>query len=251
MPYQALVVSVHDVHPGTLTECRTILAHLDALGIHRRSLLVIPCADGSLEPAPEFGEWLQAQQAAGDEVVQHGYYHRRQPTDPPLTTLAAVLDTLLARGAGEFLSIGYTEALHRLKLGRERLVEWGCEAQGFVAPAWLYSALAARAVADAGFSYYTTHLRLRDLKQCRDHWSFGISNRPGELWPDLVGRGVNEVLCQLHQWFGPLIRIAIHPADVHHHFPFGHTLTLLRRVLAAGATPVTYADYLFAHERGA
>ena len=118
---------------------------------------------------------------------------------------------------------------------------FGLRAEGFVAPAWLYSPAAAQAVRSAGFRYLTTHLRLRDLTVGRDVWSFGVSNRPGSLDWDMVGRGVNTLFVALHSP-APLVRIAIHPADVDFHRPFLHTLWLLRGLLAAGRQPATYAQ---------
>lgn len=239
-----LVVSVHDVCPRTWEQTQRILTALSALGIKRRSLLVIPAEPGAeIDTTPGFGGWLRERAAAGDEIVQHGLYHRRGSDEPPLVGRAASLDSLLARGAGEFVGLDQATAAARLAAGRERLAAVGLRAEGFVAPAWLYSPGAAAAVAAAGFRYYTTHLRLRDVRAGRDHWSFGISNRPGPLAPDLLGRAVNEGFCLLHVP-APLVRIAVHPADLEHGRPFGHTLRLLRRLLAAGRRAVTYLDYL-------
>ncbi|MCC7492023.1 MAG: DUF2334 domain-containing protein [Fimbriimonadaceae bacterium] len=242
----ALVVSVHDVCPRTFALCRQILVALSAAGVRRRSLLVSPAEPGlAPEATPGFVPWLHRCAAAGDEIVLHGYHHRRDPVEPPLRGRAAWLDGLLARGAGEFVGLDQATALARLVAGRAALDRLGLPTSGFVAPAWLYSPAAATAVRQAGFDYYTTHGRLRDLRRGREHWSFGISNRPGSLAPDLVGRAVNEAFSLLHRPL-PLLRLAVHPADCQHHQPFQHTLALVRRALAAGRRPLTYAEYLAA-----
>ncbi|MBI5835075.1 MAG: polysaccharide deacetylase family protein [Armatimonadetes bacterium] len=237
----ALVVSVHDVCPRTQADCAVILAELDRLGIRRRSLLVIPAEPGAELDLP-CARWLRDLAARGDEIVQHGLYHRRQPGEPPLSAPRALLDALLARGAGEFLGLDHAAATARLAEGRQRLGALGLSAAGFVAPAWLYSGAAAEAVRDSGFRYLTTHLRLRDFTRGADTWSFGISNRPGPLRDDLIGRGVNELMVAAHR-AAPLLRIAIHPADLHHGRPFEHTLSLLARLVAAGRQPMTYLDW--------
>ena len=236
-----LVVSVHDVCPRTWRVVRTILHELDHLGIARRSLLVIP-AEPSGELDVPLGRWLRVRAAAGDEIVQHGLYHRRFG-GRPLRGGDGLLDALLARGAGEFLGLDELEAARRLAEGRLRLADHGLSAVGFVAPAWLTGPAAVAAVRAAGFRYLTTHCRVRDLRTGRDTWSFGLSNRPGPLGPDLVGRAVNEVGVLLHTP-AALVRIAIHPADLDHHRPFAHTLGLLRRLLAAGRRPLTYRDWV-------
>ena len=237
----ALVVSLHDVCPRTRDDCALILAELDRLGIRRRSLLVIPAEPGA-ELDAACARWLRHLAARGDELVQHGLYHRRQTGEPPLPAGRALVDSLLARGAGEFLGLDYEQAFDRLHDGRRRLAALGIEAAGFVAPAWLYSPEAAAAVAAAGFRYLTTHLRLRDLHRGRDTWSFGISNRPGPLRDDLIGRGVNELFVAAHRP-APLLRIAIHPADLHHGRPLEHTLRLLARLMRGGRQPMTYLDW--------
>lgn len=237
----ALVVSLHDVCPRTQAACDAIVAELDRLGIRRRSLLVIPAEPGAELDEP-CARWLRELADGGDEIVQHGLYHRRQEGEPALPAAAGLLDAVLARGAGEFLGLGRMQAAERLAEGRRRLGDLGLAAQGFVAPAWLYSRAAAEAVREAGFRYLTTHLRLRDLRTGRDTWSFGISNRPGPMAGDLLGRGVNELFTAAH-WPAPLVRIAIHPADIAHGRPFEHTLSLLSRLLAVGRMPMTYLDW--------
>ncbi len=247
-----LVVSVHDVCPRTWAACRRIVTALETLGIHRRSLLVIPAEPaGTTAEYPDFVRWLRHRAGDGDEIVLHGYYHgqasadltgagRRRPRPDRLTRL---LDAALARGAGEFLHLGYAEALARLTAGRDSLRRCGFDPLGFVAPAWLYSPAAAVAVRDAGLRYLTTHLRLRDLRTGHDTWSFGTSNRPGAWTWDYLGRLVNEGFCLAHRP-ARLVRIGIHPADLEHGQPFRHTLSLLRRLLASGRRPMTYLDCL-------
>lgn len=238
----ALVVSLHDVCARTHDACQTILACLAAAGVRRTSLLVIP-ADGGAELDAETATWLRALAGDGHEIVQHGYYHRRGADEPALRGWAATLDALLARGAGEFVALDEAEAARRLAAGRERLAAHGLAAEGFVAPAWLYSPGAAAAVRAAGFRYLTTHLRLRDLARGADHWSFGISNRPGPAAGDRLGRLVNRTLVTAHAP-APLVRLAIHPADLDFGRPFDHTLRLLDGLLAAGREPLTYLEWL-------
>lgn len=239
---QALVVSLHDVCPRTWSTCRVVLDQLSAIGLRRRSLLVIPAdAGGAVDLVPGFGAWLRERQAAGDELVQHGLTHA--PVPATLSGSARLLDAALARGAAEFLGLNRQQAAERLAAGRAHLAAVGVHSAGFTAPAWLTSAEAAAAVADAGFRYLTTHLRVRDLVTGRDHWSFGLSNRPADWFQDRLGRVVNEALVRLESPL-PLIRVAIHPADLDRHRPYEHTLRLLRRLLRAGREPLTYLAYV-------
>lgn len=238
-----LVASIHDICPRTFDLCRRLVDDLDRLGVRPCSLLVIPCDGGRrLTDHPALCAWLAQRAAAGDEIVQHGWLHHRLDQPPPRGG-ARLLDALLARGAGEFLDLPGDQAARRLADGRAELAAAGLTAAGFVAPAWLYGTAAAEAVRRAGFRYLTTHLRVRDLARGRDHWSFGVSNRPGALGPDLVGRGVNELFFLAHR-SAPLARLAVHPADLEHGVPFRHTLKLCRRWLALGRQPYTYLGWL-------
>lgn len=240
----ALVVSLHDVCPATWPACRTILARLAAEGVRRASLLVIPAAPGgAIDEVDGFAAWLRDLAGAGHEIVQHGLHHARPATASEPVGLPRLLDRVLARGAGEFVAVERDEAVAKLREGRRRVTACGLAAAGFVAPAWLYSPGAAAALAALGFRYFTTHLRVRDLTRRRDHWSFGISNRPGPLAPDLVGRGVNELFRLAHTGC-PLLRLAVHPADLDHGRPFEHTVRLLRVARGEGRRAMTYADWL-------
>ena len=63
---QRMVVSVHDVAPGTLEEVRYLLRRLDAIGVGRRVLKVVPAAtDGGLAGNPELLALLGEEVALG------------------------------------------------------------------------------------------------------------------------------------------------------------------------------------------
>lgn len=238
-----LVVSLHDVTPATFGACLEVVDTLVAMGIPRLGLLVIPDApDQPLLPGHELADWLRTQQAAGHELVQHGYTHRRDP-DAPLSLAAALGNAVLARGAGEFLGLDTAAAAARLRAGRQRLAACGLQVDGFVAPAWLYSRAAAVAVAALGFRFLETHTRLRDLVRGRDHWGVAISNRPGPWAGDALARMVNERLVRFHR-HRRVLRLAVHPADLSFHRPFEHTRRLLAALLGAGWQPAVCADIL-------
>ena len=76
---RSLVISIHDVSPLTREATERILSELTELGVRKVSLLVIPDHHhkGHFLDDPGFCTWLEERAAAGDEVVIHGYYHRR------------------------------------------------------------------------------------------------------------------------------------------------------------------------------
>ena len=78
-PSQALVVSIHDVAPGTRDTVARMLEELATRGVSVCSLLVVPNYHHMLHSMddPQFCEWLRELQSAGHEIVVHGYFHER------------------------------------------------------------------------------------------------------------------------------------------------------------------------------
>lgn len=233
-----VVVSVHDVCAASRPAVANTLAALDARGIRARSLLVIPTDLDAVT-----GAWLRARAAAGDEVVLHGLHHRRLPDQCELRGLDALRNRVLARGAGEFLGLSFAEARERVTTGLALLAGHGLTPTGFIAPAWLYGPDAAEAVRACGLRYLVTQLRVRDLRRGRDTWSYGLSNRPGPAKDDYGGRLLNTLILGAEAPL-PLLRIALHPADLDFCRPFDYTLRVLDRLLDAGRAPLTYAQWL-------
>ena len=78
-----LVVSLHDVAPPTREASEKILHELSRRGVRVCSLLVVPDyhQTGNAMADPEFVRWLRDLEAAGHEIVIHGYFHQRPARD--------------------------------------------------------------------------------------------------------------------------------------------------------------------------
>ena len=117
---QHLVVSIHDVSPLTREAAEKILVELEALGVSRFSLLVIPDhhCKGHVLDDPEFCQWLKRRADSGDEVVLHGYHHRRD-----MRARETLRDKLTTRyytaGEGEFFDIAGADALRIISQARQ------------------------------------------------------------------------------------------------------------------------------------
>ena len=72
-----LIVSLHDVHPGSLDAVARQRADLRQLGVRKLSLLVVPHwhAEESIESGSDFVRTISQWQEEGDEVVLHGWTH--------------------------------------------------------------------------------------------------------------------------------------------------------------------------------
>jgi predicted deacetylase len=151
-----LIVSIHDVHPGSFDAARNQVEFCEALGVRRFSILVVPDFHMGLpfETSPSLVKWLQSRQKLGDEIVLHGLYHYNDAaaSSPRLWFWNRLYTTREA----EFLDLDFKAARFRIRYGRQRLQWTGLDPVGFVAPAWLMNQHAMRAVFDAGMSYTTT-----------------------------------------------------------------------------------------------
>lgn len=154
-----ILVCVHDVSPRHAERLRIIDELLVKQGLQGRySMLVVPdfWRAWPLEDYPEFGTWLRARADEGVEMILHGFSHQDE-TEHASAFQAWKARTMTAR-EGEFLGLSLQEATTRLQEGRavvERTI--GRKVEGFVAPAWLYSAGAREALKNEGFRFAEDH----------------------------------------------------------------------------------------------
>ncbi len=213
---RALVVSLHDVSPLTRERCERIVEDLAALGAVRLSLLVIPDHHGRGrvgEDAALCG-WLRARAAEGHEIVTHGYFHRRARRGQE-SLVQKFTTRVYTAGEGEFYDLDSGEAAELISRGNAELRELGLDPRGFIAPAWLLSVGAEKALRDLGCEY-TTRLRtvsdLRTGEECETQ-SLCWSVRAG--WRRAVSLAWNAVLnSRLEE--ADLLRISVHPPDIEH-----------------------------------
>jgi predicted deacetylase len=224
-----LVVSVHDVAGPHQEEVGALLRALDALGARPRVLKVVPNLEGRwpLRQDPALVKLLQAEVAAGSEVVLHGYTHRTAgPLQGPLA--ARLRARLFAPHDAEFLSVSPEEADGRLRAGLEELRAVGLQAEGFCAPGWLAPAWLGPLLRGLGFRYHVTMGCVHDL---------ATGQRLLAPWFGCVGAGgLHELLVHVGGSLGaatantpsPLVKAFFHPQNPH---TWGSQLARLRRAL--------------------
>jgi predicted deacetylase len=238
VPVARIVVSVHDVSPATAAETARWCADADALGVPL-SLLVIPgpWRGTQLADEPGYAEVIRARIAAGDELVLHGWTHQAGPEGSPVRR---AVGRMVARGAAEFAALDENQATVRLSAGRAVLSELDLATDGFTPPGWLASPPAERALASAGFRYTTSHRGVRDLRTGRLHRGFALSHRPSGGLGERIGATVMRSLARRGAARAALVRIALHPDDLHRPGLRDTTLRAIESLLAAGAHPTTY-----------
>ncbi len=236
-----LVVSVHDVSPATQAATRRWMADLTERRIPT-TLLVVPgpWRSPALRDAPAFARWLHELDEAGHEISQHGWEHRE--TSQPASSRRFVA-RLAARGCAEFADLDEAEARRRLELGRAEFARYGFTPTGFTPPGLLASPGAFAALKALGYDYTTTTAAVHDLVTGSAHRMLGLSHRPG-----VRGQGLGaKVLSSGAPWLaesGRSVRMALHPDDLAFAGLREATLTGIDRVLAAGARPNTYLQFV-------
>lgn len=210
---KALCVSIHDVAPATWADCRRLVRAVNEVAPVPLTLLVVPCYHGHPETPGSYLDWLRGRQGAGDELALHGFTHA---DDAPVHgARARLLRHWYTSGEGEFSALNADEARVRLDRGCEWFAEHGFTPRGFVAPAWLLSPGAWRALAGSPFLYTTTlrgfHVLSEKLTVPSQSLVYSVRS-PGRRAASLVW---NRFLHRRLQ-DNPLIRLSLHPKDAHH-----------------------------------
>jgi hypothetical protein len=243
---KSLIVSLHDAHPGSRAQISEQVAFLATYGVTRSSILVVPefHHGASAGADAEFCDAVSAWQAAGHEIVLHGYFHDRQ--EAPRETLATMFWTrLYTNREAEFLDLPRAVSQDRLARGRKLFESLGWRATGFVAPAWLMAEGLPNLLAEMGFAYTTRLTEIIPLRAGTNRvvasQSLCYSTRAGwrrfasALWnKNLFGRlrGTN------------LIRLSLHPLDLEFPLLRRQIDQILRAAFKDGFAPTTYGDYV-------
>jgi predicted deacetylase len=153
------------------------------------------------------------------------------------------MHNFFAQGLAEFAHLDRAEADRRLAAGRRILSDCGLSSQGFIAPAWQQSQESLRSVAEAGFQFTAFLNKVVALQNGRGRVFAPVLtfDAPHPLI-DYPKRAVMRCL-EIASRSAPLVRVALHPADVRGARPLRHIIKRIRALLRE-RRPVTYAEYL-------
>ena len=240
---RALAVSIHDVSPLTREATDRMLSDLAGAGVGVTSLLVVPDHHhrADIDEDPDFLAWLREKQAAGHEIILHGFYHLRAPRADDSAGRRLVTERYTA-GEGEFYDLDYEEARERMEDGREMLTGAGLDVVGFIAPAWLLGKEAEQAARNIGFAYTTRLGGVLDLRSGERTRSQSLVYSPRSAWRRKVSLAWNAFLAaRLRK--NPLARLGLHPPDWKHEAIKTQALRLARE-LAADRQVIRYRDWV-------
>jgi hypothetical protein len=150
-----LIVSFHDLHPGSWECCQQFIERSRKLGAGKMSLLVIPQYHGQapFTENSEFVEWLQSLSPEHFDLCLHGYYHKTDEVRG--NWFQQFKGNVYTTGEGEFYQLTKSQAEEKLSAGLSLFIPNGLPIYGFTAPAWLVSQEAKNAIRDSGFLYNT------------------------------------------------------------------------------------------------
>lgn len=170
---------------------------------------------------------------ASEELVLHGYCHRRQRGFGPTT--------FLAEGCDEMNGLDRGETQQTINRGQRVFSEvFGQPAHGFLAPGWQLGHV--RGIQDRlGLRHVVGFFSLassdgRSIPLATWTWDCG---RWG--WLGHVGQGIGSML---HALDGRVPALAIHPRDLERGF-WPRILELIDRLLESGYEPRTAASLLY------
>src|SRR5256714_1314524 len=238
-----LVVSIHDVAPSTQPIVDKILSELSVKGVRHCSLLVVPDYhhQGASMQDRQFVSWLRNLEAAGNEIVIHGYFHER-PGPARESLLEKFVTQFYTQGEGEFYDLGYEEAFRRIKTARDEFLAGGLKPRGFVAPAWLLSSQGERAARDAEMEYTTRLRTVRDLRSGETFPARSLVYSVRNSWRRAVSLAWNAALRRALE-SKSLLRLSIHPPDFSHPTIWRQIVDLISE-MDGRRTPTTYQDWI-------
>ena len=237
---RSLIVSFHDLHPGSREACERFLQLAADVGVPCQSLLVVPRwhGDAPFEQFPDFVDWLRKMAETGHDLCLHGNTHRADVIRGG--PLAGLMARYYTNREGEFFQLTRCEADRKINDGLSRFRQAGLAVHGFTAPAWLLNDEGRRALQELGFHYNTRFSRVEFLQlnhsihaptlvfRCRSAWRRVLSIHWARFW------------MRVHQK-AQVLRLAVHPCDLEHPTVLATLLDLLRQAVA-DRQPITYRD---------
>jgi peptidoglycan/xylan/chitin deacetylase (PgdA/CDA1 family) len=226
------LVCVHDAAPVYARETRVMIRDLAPLVGRRLSFGVVPDWHGEW-PLAAHRDYCRLVQETADELLLHGYSHRRGRGWGPTT--------LLAFGCDEMNGFGPEETRRTIERGQRVFTDaFGAPARGFLAPGWQRGHVRPGDGTAPGVEHV---LGFFSLDACAGGsvrlatWSWDVSRWS---WPGHVGHGLGRLLHSLGRGVPTL---AIHPRDVQRGF-WPTILRLTGELVDAGYEPTTPARLL-------
>jgi hypothetical protein len=226
------LVCIHDATPAYDRETRVMIRDLAPMLGRRLSFGVVPDWNGEW-PLAAHPDYCRLVRESGEELLLHGYFHRRQRGWGPATWLV--------EGGDEMSGLDPEETRRTLERGQRVVTEvFGEPARGFIAPAWLRGHVRLGDGNSPGLEHVMGFFSLesaagRKVPLATWTWDCG---RWG--WLGHLGHGIGWLFHCLNRGVPTL---AIHPRDLERGF-WPRILRLTRELLEHGYEPSTLTRVL-------
>jgi predicted deacetylase len=236
-----LIVSLHDYHPGTQPAVREQVETLAAWGVRNFSILAVPHFHHgkSLRDNAATRAYLGERQAAGDDLVIHGYYHDLAGQGGG----SWFWTKLYTAGEAEFHDLSDGEARHRLTRALAIWEENGWRADGFIAPAWLMPEEQDVILKRMNFTYTTRLKYFQNLRTLRVTPTQSLCYSTRAAWRRAASLRWNRWLFARLLKKKNVIRLSLHPNDLRFEPLRLQIRGIVETALANGYEPITYAAY--------
>lgn len=220
-------VVLHDVTPKFAHQVASIVKELSPLVGTHMAAAVVPRWHGR-NPEPGDEQFARNVQRDFDELLLHGYIHRRDR--------GSGLVSLLTRSSDEFNGLSVPAAHRRLKSAQHCFSRmFGTTSRGFIAPTFQRGPLTASRLAEHGIGYYVGFSRVEFDRAGHiplTTWCWDIT---GWRATGYLGDRLGHLLGRLRP--SALRCLALHPADVDRGFHL-RAARLVRSFLDQGRRPL-------------
>ena len=227
-----LCVSIHDVAAATWPACQRLIAGVQQIAPMPLTLLIVPCwhrmTVRNQSTEDDFVQSLSRMEVSGHELCLHGHVHLDEGRAPD-GLRDCVKRRVFTRSEAESAALDYSSASQKIALGLDWFAQRGWTAHGFVPPAWMISPAALGAVRAAGFAYlglYRSWLRPADgVAFVAPSLTYSTRHPSG----DALFRWLQQIFIWRRPH--PVLRLALHPADLQRPANLAHAQRLIERCL--------------------
>ena len=241
-PGQKLIVSFHDLHPGSWECCRRFMDRCRSYGANTLSLLLVPQYHGQ-PPFTEnraFVSWLKAVSDEGYEICLHGYYHKAENISGGYKE--RLVANYYTNREGEFYQLSARMAKQRVWGGLHLLKQSNLPVYGFTAPAWLISDPARQVLIEAGFLYQSLWSRVELLQSGASIPASTLVYGSRSAYYRMLSRVWIPFFFRWNR-MASILRFAVHPIDFRYPAIERHLYVLLQKALQT-RTASTYRDLI-------
>ena len=226
------LICVHDATPLYASHTRRMIQDLAPLVGRRLAFGVVPDWNGEW-PLAAHGDFCLMLREASEQLLLHGYYHRRQHGWGPVT--------LLTGGADEMNGLDAADTRLTIERGQAELTRvFGAPARGFLAPAWQRGHVHQGHARGLGLDHVVGFFSLESWNGSLIPLATWTWDCGRWAWLGHVGHGIGALLQRTGRGVPCL---AIHPRDLDRGF-WPTILQVARSLLASGYEPTTPAALL-------